>query len=163
MSVDLDRVQRFVNPTTGEALTLASPDEDLARYLADVRDLEWQLRDTKRHVSKELLRRMDLAASNGAKGAWTVHAPGGLKITGASPAPVETWNELELREELLRLVDEGLLGAAAVDAAVEPVVTYKVHKSGIRTLRALGGRVAETVNRLCREEEKERRVTVTRV
>ena len=72
-----------MNPTTGELLSLASPDGDLGRYLADIRDLEGQIREHE-IVTRELLSRMDRAAS------WTVY-DAGLKLSGASPAPSEEW------------------------------------------------------------------------
>jgi hypothetical protein len=143
----------LVNPQTGEALDLTAPTEDLASWFAAVRELELQIRERKQRVTSELLRRMDRGA------AWTVRV-GQFKLTAPSPAPVEEWDGVELRAALLELVDDGTLDIAAVDAAVETVITYKPRKAGITALRKLGGRVAETVNGLAREAEKARYVKV---
>jgi hypothetical protein len=144
----------LLDPKTGEQLTLDHPTEDLARYLDSVRSLEWELRTQKRLVTEELLARMDKSAS------WTMHLPG-MKVTGQSPAPEESWNGAELREALLRLADEGVITAEAVDAAVETVVSYKPRKAGISALRKLGGPVAEVVDSLRRLDQRDRRVSVT--
>jgi hypothetical protein len=127
----------------------------LAAYLADLRDFESQLREHKRAVTRELLARFDRTAK------WTHHFEG-LKIAGQSPAPTEEWDGLELREALLSLVDSGQLTVEAVDAAVEQVISLKVRKQGVAQLRKVGGEVAETINRLCRTSEPERRVSVSR-
>jgi hypothetical protein len=155
MSTDVTTTSQLVNPVTGEALTLASPTEDLGRWLADIRDFEYQLREAKRTVTTEILARLDKNAE------WTAHLPG-LKIRGDSPQPVEEWDGAQLREALLELVDEGVLAIEAVDAAVETIVSYKPRKAGINKLRKLGGRVAEVVDSLKRASEKDRRVTVSR-
>ena len=144
----------LANPRTGEILTLDSETEDLAHWLDAVRALEWDIRTNKRIVSQEIHARMDKAAT------WTLHLPG-LKVTGQSPAPEETWSGPELREALYDLVERGLISVEAADAAVETVVTYKPRKAGITALRKLGGEVAETVNRLCQQSERERRIHVT--
>lgn len=151
----IDRAVQFANPLTGEVLCLTSPSLELGRYLADIREFESVIREHKRMVSRELLARMDKSAS------WTMRLEG-VTITGQSPAPAEEWDGAELREALLALVDDGLLTIEAVDAAVETVVTFKARKAGISALRKLGGEVAGVVNRLCRSEERERRVTVSR-
>lgn len=155
MSADLQPAEQFVNPTTGEVLTLASPDADLGHYLADIRDLESILREHKKIVTRELLSRMDRSAS------WTVYADG-VKLSGASPKPTEEFNGPALHEALSALVDEGVLTVEAVDAAVETVVTYEPRKRGINSLRALGGRVKEIVDAHATEVTKDRRITVSR-
>lgn len=151
---DLEPRSEFVNPTTGEVLSLNSPDGELGRYLADLRDLEGQIREHKRLVTRELLSRMDRQAC------WTVYEAG-VKLSGASPAPSEEWDGAELYNALCEFVDAGQLSQTAVNAAVEVVVSYKPRKAGITALRKLGGEIAATVDRLAREVEKERRVTVS--
>lgn len=143
----------FMNPATGEVLTLTSPSEDLGAYLAAVKDLESQVRDYKRVVTDELLRRMDASAD------WTLHLPG-MKLSAPSPAPAEEFDELALREDLLELVDAGRLSIEAVDRAIETVITYKAHKAGINALRKVPG-LAEVIARHTRTVEKRRYVTVT--
>lgn len=152
---DVERAVQFANPLSGEVLTLASPSDDLGRYLADLREFESVLREHKKMVTRELLGRMDKQAS------WTQHFAG-LKLTGQSPQPGEEWDGAELREALLKLVDEGKLSIEAVDAAVETVVSYNVKKAGVNKLRKVGGVVASTVDGLVRPVERERRVSVSR-
>lgn len=156
MSTDLQPVEEFVSPATGEVLTLASPTPDLAGYLADIRDLESRIREHKRVVTGELLARLDRNA------AWTEHLSGGLKISSPSPAPVEEFDELALREELLQCVDRGELSIEAVDRAVETIVTYKARKTGINAIRKISPEMEQLVNGYRRMVEKDRRVTVTR-
>ena len=145
-----------VSPRTGEVLTLQSPTADLGAYLADVREHESLLRESKNYVQAEILRRMDANAE------WTNHVEGGLKLTGSSPAPSEEFDELALRTSLLELADEGLITQEAVDKAVEPVVTYKARKAGINSLRKLGGRVADAISQHASEVQKTRYVRVER-
>jgi hypothetical protein len=149
-------IATVISPRTGEVISLDAPDQDLGGFLNDVRDLESAIRESKRAVHDELLRRMDSAAT------WTVHVPG-LKLSGPSPAPTEEFDELELRTALLTLVDEGVISVEAVDRAIEPVVTYKARRAGINALRKLGGRVAETVTAHARSVEKTRYVKVERL
>jgi hypothetical protein len=155
MSTEITRPIEVWNPTTGELLDLTAPTDDLGRFLADVRELEELMRESKRFVSQELLARMDKQAK------WTFHSSG-LKLSGDSPAPVEEWNGAELRTALLELVDAGVIAIEAVDAAVETVVSYHPKKAGINQLRKLGGAVAETIDGLARQTERTRRVTVSR-
>ena len=155
MSTELGRPITVVSPRTGELLELSAPDEDLAGWLADVREHESLLREAKNLVQRELLRRMDRSAK------WTVRVPK-FKLTGTSPKPEETWDGAVLRERLHDLVDDGELTVEAVDAAVETVISFKVRKAGVNALRAAGGRAAAIVDELAIATEKERRVSVSR-
>ena len=153
-----DIVQReaVIHPVTGEFLQLDTLHVDrLANLLADIKDLESRLREMKSLASREVLRRQDREAK------WTTPA-GGYVLKGSSPTPTEEWDELALREDLYQLVDNGVITEEAADAAVETVVTYKVRKAGINALRKLGGAVAETVDKHCREVEKTRYISVSR-
>jgi len=145
----------IVSPRTGEALTLYSPTVDLAGLLADLKDYENGLKDTKRAISDELLRRLDANAS------WTEHLPG-LKLSAPSPAPVVAYDAPALRDALLDLVDESLLTVEAVDRAVEMIVSYKASAAGVKALVKLGGRVAETVAAHAASSERTRYVSVAR-
>lgn len=156
MSEESTRPIQVVSPITGELFELDRPSIDLARLLQDVRDAESMLREAKRVVGDELLRRMDQAAS------WTIRLEGGLTVKSSSPAAVEQFDAPELHDDLMALVDEGVLTVEAADAAVETVVSYKARKVGINALRKLGGRVAEIVNAHARSEEPTRYVSVTR-
>lgn len=149
-----DQSSEIVNPATGEVLNLDAPTTDLARYLADMRDIEARWRDIKSVVTGELLRRMDATAS------WTLHLDG-LTVKGASPQPVEEYDAAALRDALLELVDDGTLDIAAVDRALALVVSVKPHAAGIKALRKLGGKVAETVDAHARTVERRRYISVT--
>ena len=157
---ELEQARRpdlFVHPLTGEAVSLAEMTNDwLGGVLDDLRDHESRLREVKGDITTEVLRRMDQHAK------WSVDA-GIYQLKSSSPEPVEEWDALELREALLRLVDRGELAISAVDAAIEPVVTYKIRKAGITALRKLGGEVREIVNSRVKESAKRRYVTVTRI
>jgi hypothetical protein len=145
-----------VIPFTGEAVDLATAEiGDLAKLLADVKDYQSRLSEAKSLLSQEVLRRQDQAAK------WTTPA-GGYVLKGSSPAPVEEFDALALREDLLGLVDEDALSIEAVDAAVETVVTYKARKSGVNALRKLGGVVSQIVDRHARPIEKARYVSIVR-
>jgi hypothetical protein len=147
--------EMVLHPMTGELLELAhAQTDDLGRFLADVRDYESRLKEAKSLVSREVLRRQDMAAT------WTTHTDG-YTLKGSSPAAGEEWDELALRESLWELVDQGVISEEAAGAAVETVVTYKVRASGVGALRKLGGRVAETVNQHATPVEKTRYVTVS--
>ena len=152
---ELDVPLQVVHPVTGELLTVDHSTEALAQYLLDVRDLETGLRVDKKAVTTEILRRQDRAAS------WTTHA-GSLKVSGQSPAPMEVFDGLELRNALGLLVDAGVITVEAMDAAVVTEVKYTPRKAGIAALRKLGGEVKKVVDGLAVEREPERRVTVSR-
>lgn len=155
MSTEIGDAITVVSPRTGEVIDLAAPDADLAGFLVDVREHESLLREAKNIVQRELPRRMDHAKK------WTVHVPG-FKLTGQSPKPEESWDGLDLRQALSPLVDRGDLSVEALDAAVETIVDYKVHKRGINALRAGGGEAAEIVDRLVQRSDPDRRVSVGR-
>ena len=156
MSTELDTQPiTVVSPRTGEVLELDSSTEDLAGYLADVREYESLLREAKNLVQRELLHRMDRAAK------WTERVPK-YKLSAPSPKPEEQWDGATLRARLLELVDTGALAIEAVDAAVETVVSFKIRKAGVNALRAQDGAAARIVDELVTTVEKDRRVTVTR-
>lgn len=155
MSTDVEPVVQFASPVTGEVLTLASPDADLAQYMADIRELESQIREHKALINRELLARLDKRRN------WTLHLEGGLKLSAPSDEPGEEWDGAGLHEALCRLTDEELITEEAVDAAVEIVTEYKVKKAGVNALRK-NARLAEVVNRFCEPAEKRRYVSVGR-
>lgn len=156
MSTEVGKPITVVSPVTGEVLELTAHTDALAQYLVDVRETELLLREAKKLVSREIASRLDRIAT------WTLRLEGGLMVKTQSPQPTEEWDALAARSELLELVDEGVLSVEAVDAAFEPVVTYKPKKAGINKLRKLGGRVAEILSAHSHEVEKERYVTVSR-
>lgn len=143
------------DPITGEALTNTSPTEDLARFLTSVREQKSMMNEAQNLVQREIVRRMDFHRK------WTLHTSAG-KLTAPSPKPSEEWDAAELRERLLEFVDRGDISIEALDAAVETVVDYKIHKAGIEALRKGGGDVADAINALARAVEKDRRVSVGR-
>ena len=156
MSTDLEKIPEFISPITGEVVALSAPSEDLGHLLADIREAEGQLREAKREINQELFLRFDRDAK------WTHHLPG-LKLSGPSPKPSEEFDGEELRGVLVSLVREGALTMEAVNAAVEVIPEYKVHKKGINALRALGGRVKADVDACATEVEPNRYVKVDRV
>ena len=154
MAAEVGQPIRLVSPITGEILELDSPTDKLGGLLADIREHESMVKELKSLVNGELLRRMDRAAS------WTVYASG-MKLSAPSSKPPEEFDGAKLREALLALVDSGDLAIEAVDAAVEVVVDYKVHKSGINALRKREDTRA-IVDAYASEVEKPRYVSVSR-
>lgn len=156
MSEQLQRAVQFANPVTGDVLTLASPDEDLLGYLADIREFESVLREHKRMISRELAGRRDKIG----KWSWTA---GDYKASVPSPAPAEEWDGAELRDALLEFVDQDILAIEAVDAAVEVVVSYKVKRVGVEALRKLVV-IRDVIDGLAKPvERRERSVKIERV
>lgn len=137
----------IVEPATAEIIDIETADDErLGEFLERLdQDLE-RLRDLRTIVDRELVARMDRAAS------WTRHA-GPYKLTAPSPRPSEEWSGQELRVALSTFSFDQL-DPAALDAAVEVVTDYKVKKAGVNALRALGGEIAATVERLRRERPK---------
>jgi hypothetical protein len=148
--------EQVINPVTAQVVTVDSPTGDLGVFIDDARECKRILDEQIRWASREILRRQDKQAS------WTDHLPG-VKVTGQSPKQNEDWDGAGLRAALMRFVDEGTLAIAAVDAAVEQNISWKVKKAGVGKLRKIGGEVAATVDRLCVTSEPERRVSVSRV
>lgn len=155
MSVEVGQPITVVSPRTGEVIALDAPTEDLGGYLADVREFESLIREAKALVGREIMDRMRKQAK------WTIEA-GGLKLTAPRKDTEEEWDGAVLREALCEFVDRDELAIAAVDAAVEVVVEYKVKKAGINALRGVGGEVGAAVDSLAREVPKTRYVSVSR-
>lgn len=147
----------LVHPLTSEVVDLINaPDRELAAFLKGLRDDTSNMNNAKRIVTQEILRRMDGDA------AWTRHA-GPYKLVSSSPEPVEEFDAASLRGALLELVDEKELTIEAVDRAIEQVITYKAHKSGIKALRKLGGRAKEIIDSHSFSHAKDRYVVVQRI
>jgi hypothetical protein len=155
MSAELQQVERFPNPITGEMLSLSSPDADLARFIADIRDYETQVRGLKSLVNAELLRRLDERLDG-----WTAHLEDGITISAPSPEPSDEWDAAGLRGALEELADKGTLPISAVDAAIEVVVSYKPKTAGLKVLRKAG--YGELLDRFVRKVEKARYIKVSR-
>ena len=127
------------HPATGEVIDLASPTEDLARLVDQIRDLEWRARQAKRAVTDELLRRMDRER------VWTLETPD-FKVSGKSDRPVKHWKVEQTRETLDQLAAEGLITQEAAGRAVQPRVEYRVMAKGMNALLAspdLAARLAD--------------------
>lgn len=149
------RAVQFANPTTGEVLTLASADEDLLSYLADLREFKSVLEEHRRMVCRELAARRDKI------GKWSWVA-GDYQASVPSPDPGEEWDGAELHSALMEYVDQDILSIEAVNAAVEIQHVYKVRKAGVQALRKIVG-VRDTIDRLARPVERgERNVSVKR-
>lgn len=154
MSTDL-ATTTVVHPFTGETLQLERAEtNDLGWFLNEMREYEMRLKEAKRAVTDEALRRLDHQAK------WTFRTPD-FTLKAPSPAPSEQFDELALRSDLWELVDQGVITEEAAGAAVETVVTYKTRIAGINALRKLGGQVAEVIDRHCTPVQKTRYVSVT--
>ncbi len=125
---DTTNTDLVVIPTTGEALELNAPDDVLAAYIDQIKDLEAQLREVRNRIGDELIGRMDQQAS------WTLHA-GKFKVTAPSPELKEEWDVDALRSLLELLVEEGVVGEPAAKKAIKTEVTYKPVAAGIKALR----------------------------
>lgn len=146
---------QLVDPSTGELLTLDATTDLLGEFLDHVRDVEAQLREQKRAVSRELHARMDR------EGLWTVRLPG-LTVSGQSPARVE-YDGDQLHDALEQLVAADLISETASLAACESVTEWKPKVAGINRLIKLGGRVAELVKACAADVPPEsRRITIKR-
>lgn len=143
-------VPAVVHPTTGEIVPLDGPTSDLADWLYETREQEGIVRDLKRVVSEELVRRMDAEAQ------WTVHL-GGWKLSAPSPAPSTEYDAEALWAELETLVAEGVISRGAMEAAVTRQYEYKHHTKGINALKRLGGAVATAIARCSRSVPKDNR------
>lgn len=155
MSTELEQATQLVNLKTGEQLSLDSPTEDLARYVDDMRVLKSEIQEVVNIVGRTLLTRLDF------RGKSSLHA-GAWKLSAPSPKPEEVWDGALLRAELMSFVDAGVLSIEAVDDAVEQIITFKVKKAGVNSLRNLGGEIAATVEGLKGSKEKTRYVKVER-
>jgi hypothetical protein len=149
-----EQLEHVLNPSTGEIVTVRDATTDqLAEYLASVREFESLLREHKQAVTGEVLRRMDQEAR------WSVTV-GDHKLSSRSPEPVIEYDGERLHAALQQLVAEDLIAPAAADAACERVVTYKPVKRGINALLKLGVAVTAVIEACGREEHPERRVSV---
>lgn len=149
------RPSELYDPVQGELVPIDAPSERLGRLLEDVRELESNLRVAKRHVSEELLRRMDARAN------WTLRE-GPFEISGQSPAPKVEYDAQRLLSVLRALADDGVIDPAAVEGAVKETVDYKPVVRGINALKKLGGQVAREIDACGQEVTRERRVQVKR-
>lgn len=137
-AVDVAMQQEIADVRTGEIVTLAEAGEDwLAEYLQWMRDLEGQVRDAKRVLSREVHRRMDLDAS------YTRDA-GAYRLKGQGPPPPD-YDPERLREALDLLVEDGKISEAARDAACKLERKPKAIKKGINALLKQGGDIAELI------------------
>lgn len=116
-------------PHTGELLELTLESSvKLAELRSEIVHLESQLRETKTLLDQELHRRMDLERQ------YTMHLPGGIKITGKSDALVSVWDTEQLLEVLDGMVAAGEITTEAMQRAVQPRTEYKVLAAGITAL-----------------------------
>jgi hypothetical protein len=108
-----------------------------------------------RLIADEVLRRMDAAAR------WTIHA-GMLKLWAPSPAPSLEYDARGLHDALAWLAEQGRFGREAVERAVEPVVTFKVHAGALKALAKLGPGVQAVIDQHTSAVERTRSVSVGR-
>jgi hypothetical protein len=144
-----------IHPATGEVISLDGDTAPLARFLTEVRELEQQLRDEKRIVTRELIDRMDREAR------YTLHTDG-LDIKGDGPKIPTDYEAEPLRAELQEFVEAEVITQEALDRAVEPITTYKARAQGLNALRGLGDQFAAVIDRHAHPKENyERRVSIT--
>lgn len=147
-----------VNPLTGELVNLAdATTTDLAVERDEIRSARDAISAWAKAVDGELTRRLDMEAKRSA----TI---GDYKLQVTAPTVRQT-DEVGGRAAMLKLVVEGLLSEAAVDAAFEVVETIKARRPGINALhKHANERVRATIADYDREiENPTRRVTVNRI
>lgn len=145
----------FPMPATGEAVALDGPTEDLAAHMADIRQLESELREAKALIANEVMQRMDRDAL------WTQRV-GPWEVKGESPERVE-YDPEALSKTLDDLLEMGAISLGAADAALEEVTTYKPRVRGLNALIKLGGEVKERIEACQRPVDKPRRLSVKRL
>ena len=151
-----DFTPELFNPMTGEIVSLDAPTPDIARLIADIRELESRLREAKALAGREILNRMDKQAS------WTLRGDD-WEVVGESPAAGvdKEWNGAALFDALKGLHDQGLLEWTAVRAAIETEVSYKIKQAGISALRKSGW--GDLIDEFCTEVPRERRIKKVKV
>lgn len=143
-----DDPQYVVNPATGDVVCPPTADlVDLAETHDGLADLISRAKEAQAILSREVVARMDR------RGKWT-EKPDGWEIKSQSPnAGTEDYDAEGLREDLLLLVETGVLDIDAVDSAVEdyqpptPERFLKKKKAGINALLKLTPEVVEVVSR----------------
>lgn len=157
MSAEAEEVGQEItvaNPATGVVVELAGPTDMLAAAIDECRDIENRLRDFKRMIADEILRRMDH------EGTWTARV-GHFKVSGDGPRG-DTYDGERLWKALEPLVADDRIAVAARLKAVEPETTYKVKKAGVNALLKLGPEVVEAVKSAAEQNLKPRGVRVSR-
>jgi hypothetical protein len=150
------RTLEVVHPGTGEIITIRdADDEQLARFLDEIRDYEHRLREAKTIVTREVLARLDH------DGRWTRHA-GPFTLSAPSPAPSESFDGEKLSAALFELAGEGEITVTAVQRAIKTEIVYTPVTGELKALRKLGGNVKATIDAHSTPVERRRYVTVTR-
>ncbi len=137
MSTELEPrpVSVLAHPTTGEVIDLGSSTDSLGLALAQLRQLEDQVKVAKRAISDEVIRRMDIDAL------WTHHGDG-VKLTSRSPE--QTAYDIErLVETLARLAGEKKITEDAAKRCIN--LKPEAKKAGINALLKSGGEVKEAI------------------
>lgn len=150
-----DFTPELFNPMTGEIVSLDAPTPDIARLIADIRELESRLREAKALAGREILNRMDKQAS------WTLRGDD-WEVVGESPAAGvdKEWDGEGLWEWLVSLEEGGELDIEAVKAAVEVVETFNVKQAGVNALRKAG---FNGVDQFCVQVPRERRLKKVKI
>lgn len=152
---DHAEITRVVNPVTGEAIDLAGPPADIARTLADIRDLESRLREAKTVLTDALLTVMDRERS------WTLEVDG-FKATGQSDALKASYDVNGLVIALDELVNDGTITPDARERAIEATVSYRVKHAGITALLKNPQLAARLEEHITLAPPEQRRVSVSR-
>jgi hypothetical protein len=140
-----------IHPATGEITVLNAPVAELARWLAEARELDRQMKIEKQRITDELLARMDSEAS------YTLRS-GGLEIKGDGPVPPTEYDAQALYTSLQEYVEAGVITKDALERAVVPQpVTYKARTQGLKALEKLNGGIVQAIQRHARPTEDYRR------
>lgn len=142
-----------VNPSTGEVVMLDGATNELAQALDESKQLVEGLREFQGTLRREVLARMDHAATFTYRG-------GGFHVSGDGPRQ-PTHDGEQLHEGLQALVDQGVIAQVAMDNAVEVVPTYKVKKAGVNALaKSTDERVQQLLAECQVEDTRPRQVRV---
>lgn len=155
MSGEVAISPKLVHPASGEILDLSKPDEDLAAWLYEIRDVESRLKEVKGELTREFYHRLDKAAK------WS-RLVGEYEVKGESPEPVTAYDGNQLWDVLSTFVEDGLLSQEALETAVEQVISYKPKLAGVKAARKVDPQIAEAIDACSYEVEKRRYITIKR-
>lgn len=140
---------------SGEIVTMReASDEALGRWFAAYRRAQDLLREAKRELDAEFVRRADFNATSH----LDINGVGRITVTG--PKPEEVWDTDKLQGVLKGLVAAGEISSEAAYAALERVVTWKPKVQGLNNLRKLGGYVQQSIDACCDRQSPVRRASL---
>lgn len=144
-------------PTTGEAVELSAPTEELAAFFDRIAEAKRELRQAEDLLKQELCGRLD-------RDNRRTDLFGEFEVSVDAPNPTE-WDTAQLARVLTVLVGEGKLTADAARKVLEPVRVLKPRKRELDKLLgspALTPYDREVLGQCERATGRPRRVKVTR-